>query len=44
VTTVEPQTDVAPGESADDDRPEIAVGVAFAAGFVTALILKRLGR
>jgi hypothetical protein len=26
------------------DRPEIAVGAAFAGGFVLALILKRLGR
>jgi hypothetical protein len=25
------------------DRPEIAVGAAFAGGFVLALILKRLG-
>jgi hypothetical protein len=27
-----------------DDRPEIAVGAAFAGGFLAALILKRLGR
>jgi hypothetical protein len=27
-----------------DDRPEVAVGVAFAGGLVVALILKRLVR
>jgi hypothetical protein len=27
-----------------DDRPEVAVGVAFAGGLVVALILKRLAR
>ena len=27
-----------------DDRPELAVGAAFAGGFLAALILKRLGR
>jgi hypothetical protein len=27
-----------------DDRPEIAVGAAFAGGFLAALILKRFGR
>jgi hypothetical protein len=26
------------------DRPEVAVGAAFAGGFLLALILKRLGR
>jgi hypothetical protein len=26
------------------DRPEVLIGAAFAVGFVTALILKRLGR
>ncbi len=26
------------------DKPEVAVGAAFAGGLVTALILKRLGR
>jgi len=26
------------------DRPEVAVGAAFAGGFVLAMILKRLGR
>jgi hypothetical protein len=27
-----------------DERPEIAVGAAFAGGFVAAMILKRFGR
>lgn len=27
-----------------DDRPEVAVGVAFAGGLVVAMILKRLAR
>ena len=27
-----------------DDRPEVAVGVAFAGGLVLAMILKRLAR
>ena len=27
-----------------DDRPELAVGAAFAGGFLAALILKRLAR
>jgi len=27
-----------------EDRPEIAVGAAFAGGFLAALILKRLAR
>lgn len=27
-----------------DDRPEMAVGAAFAGGFLAALILKRLAR
>jgi hypothetical protein len=27
-----------------DDRPEVAVGAAFAGGFLAALILKRLAR
>jgi hypothetical protein len=30
--------------SAAPDRPEIAVGAAFAGGFLLALILKRLAR
>jgi hypothetical protein len=30
-------------EAAADDRPEIAIGAAFAGGFIAALILKRLG-
>jgi hypothetical protein len=41
------ETDTPAFESASAtgaDRPEIAVGAAFAAGFVLALILKRLGR
>lgn len=29
---------------APSDRPELAVGAAFAGGFVLALVLKRLGR
>jgi len=30
--------------TAPDERPEIAVGAAFAGGFVLALLLKRLAR
>lgn len=30
--------------SASDDRPELAVGAAFAGGLVLGLLLKRLGR
>jgi hypothetical protein len=39
-------TEAEPGAPAvgADDRPEIAVGAAFAGGFLAALILKRLGR
>ena len=32
------------GAAAATDRPEIAVGAAFAGGFLAALILKRLAR
>jgi hypothetical protein len=41
-----PTPDPAPTAAAigADDRPEIAVGAAFAGGFLAALILKRLGR
>jgi hypothetical protein len=42
VTTATPQVDAAPPTSADD-RPEVAVGAAFAGGFLLAMILKRLG-
>jgi hypothetical protein len=31
-------------EAVGDDRPEIAIGAAFVGGFLTAMILKRLGR
>jgi hypothetical protein len=43
---VEPASEFAPNAAAvgTDDRPEIAVGAAFAGGFLAALILKRLGR
>jgi len=34
----------ASGGAASDERPEIAVGAAFAGGFVLALLLKRLAR
>ncbi len=33
-----------PGSAAVADRPELAVGAAFAGGFLIALILKRLAR
>jgi hypothetical protein len=33
-----------PGAVAVADRPEVAVGAAFAGGFALALILKRLAR
>jgi hypothetical protein len=45
-----PATDWSPPESdagalgAPSDRPEVAVGAAFAGGFILALVLKRLGR
>jgi hypothetical protein len=32
------------GGAAPDERPELAVGAAFAGGFVLALLLKRLAR
>jgi hypothetical protein len=34
----------ASGGAASDEHPEIAVGAAFAGGFVLALLLKRLAR
>jgi len=42
----EPAAEPTPAGAAvgTDDRPEIAVGAAFAGGFLAALILKRLGR
>jgi hypothetical protein len=46
----EPATDWSSPESdaaavgAASDRPEVAVGAAFAGGFVLALVLKRLAR
>jgi len=33
-----------PPASPQSDRPEVAVGAAFAGGFVVAMILKRLAR
>jgi len=43
-----PQADQPPTQPAsatpEDDRPELAVGAAFAGGFVVAMILKRLAR
>jgi hypothetical protein len=46
VGPVEPAPEFASDAAAvgADDRPEIAVGAAFAGGFLAALILKRLGR
>jgi len=38
------QTDGASVAASSDDRPEIAIGAAFAGGFVVAMILKRLAR
>jgi hypothetical protein len=42
----QPQTPppAATPEAAVEDRPELAVGAAFAGGFLVALILKRLAR
>ncbi len=34
----------AAGAASSSDRPEVAIGAAFAGGFVLALILKRLAR
>ena len=31
-----------PGMASESDRPEVAVGAAFAGGFLAALILKRI--
>jgi hypothetical protein len=44
--TAQPVLEPAPPGSAvgTDDRPEVAVGAAFAGGFLAALILKRLAR
>ena len=33
-----------PGSALPMDRPEVAIGAAFAGGFLFALILKRLAR
>jgi hypothetical protein len=38
------QTDGARTSAPPDDRPEIAIGAAFAGGFAVAMILKRLAR
>jgi hypothetical protein len=54
-SSTQPTVDAAPGASDSiplqaraaavaDERPEVAVGVAFAGGLVLALILKRLAR
>jgi hypothetical protein len=42
--TPEIQSDGASTTAAPDDRPEIAVGAAFAGGLAVAMILKRLAR